>query len=152
MSALLTLDSLTARTPDGRILFDGLTLSLGAERVGLVGRNGSGKSTLLSIIAGATAPARGSVTLGGRVGTMLQDPPEAWSVAEALGMADDVARLARIVAGEGSEDDLAEADWTLEGRMRARDPGDRRLAQGLDMLSSPDAAGWRRLSAAGQFR
>lgn len=46
----------------------------------------------------------------------------------------------------------ADQSWTLEGRMRARDAGDRRLAQGLDMLSSPDASGWRRLSAAGQFR
>jgi len=46
----------------------------------------------------------------------------------------------------------AEQSWTLDGRMRARDPDDRRLAQGLDMLSSPDASGWRRLSAAGQFR
>lgn len=46
----------------------------------------------------------------------------------------------------------ADQSWTLEGRMRARDRNDARLAQGLDMLSSPDASGWRRLSAAGQFK
>jgi hypothetical protein len=46
----------------------------------------------------------------------------------------------------------SDQSWTLEGRMRARNPDDVRLAQGLDMLSSPDSSGWRRLSAAGQFR
>lgn len=46
----------------------------------------------------------------------------------------------------------ADQSWTLEGRMRTRDPGNAALNRGLDMLSSPDATGWRRLSAAGQFR
>lgn len=45
-----------------------------------------------------------------------------------------------------------EQSWSLEGRMRTRDAGDARLNRALDMLSSPDATGWRRLSAAGQFR
>ena len=31
MTALLTLDSISLTTPDGRPLFDGLTLALGAE-------------------------------------------------------------------------------------------------------------------------
>lgn len=43
-------------------------------------------------------------------------------------------------------------NWSLEGRMRTREGGDARLGRALDMLSSPDATGWRRLSAAGQFR
>lgn len=46
----------------------------------------------------------------------------------------------------------ADQSWTLEGQMRARNPADTQMAQALDMLSSPDASGWRRLSAAGQFR
>jgi ATPase subunit of ABC transporter with duplicated ATPase domains len=49
MSALLILDSISLTTPDGRPLFDGLTLAIGRERTGLVGRNGSGKSTLLRL-------------------------------------------------------------------------------------------------------
>ena len=48
MSAFLTLDSISLTTPDGRHLFDGLTLAFGAERIGIVGRNGCGKSTLLA--------------------------------------------------------------------------------------------------------
>lgn len=45
----------------------------------------------------------------------------------------------------------AERNWSLEGRMRQRDPSDLRLSRQLDMLGSPDASGWRRLSAAGDF-
>jgi ATPase subunit of ABC transporter with duplicated ATPase domains len=40
MPAFITLDSVRADTPDGRVLFDNLNLAIGAERIGLVGRNG----------------------------------------------------------------------------------------------------------------
>lgn len=56
MAAFLILDSISLVTPDGRPLFDGLTLALGRERTGVVGRNGCGKSTLLRLIAGDIAP------------------------------------------------------------------------------------------------
>lgn len=46
----------------------------------------------------------------------------------------------------------ADQNWTLEGRMRVRDAANTTLNRTLDMLSAPDASGWRRLSAAGQFR
>ena len=36
MSAFLTLDSISAQTPEHQVLFSDLTLSIGAERVGLV--------------------------------------------------------------------------------------------------------------------
>jgi len=52
MPAFLVLDSISLATPDGRPLFDRLTLAIGRERTGLVGRNGCGKSTLLRLIAG----------------------------------------------------------------------------------------------------
>jgi len=118
MSALLTLDRLSAATPDGRALFHDLTLSVGAqERVGLVGRNGSGKSTLLAIIAGGLAPAAGHVTRTVRIGVLAQDWPDALDVAEALGVAQVLAAIARIERGEGSEDDFTLADWTLEARV-----------------------------------
>jgi len=60
-----------------RSLFDGLTLGLfEGDQAGLVGPNGSGKSTLLKILAGDTAPDRGSRSLrnGVRVGYVPQDP------------------------------------------------------------------------------
>ncbi len=41
------------------------------DRVGLVGHNGSGKTTLLRAIAGIYEPAGGSLTVNGRVASML---------------------------------------------------------------------------------
>ena len=118
MTAFLTLDSLTLATPDGRSLVDGLTLAIGRERTGLVGRNGCGKSTLLRAIAGEIEPAAGSVQRRGSIGALAQLIDDRLSVAQALGVADDLARLRR-VEGDGSLDDAAEADWTLETRLAA---------------------------------
>ncbi|WP_340266032.1 ABC-F family ATP-binding cassette domain-containing protein [Sphingobium mellinum] len=119
MSALLTLDSVSVRTPDHRILFNNLTLSLGVERVGLVGRNGSGKSTLLHILAGEAEPASGTVQRIGSVGLLAQEWPEKVTIGEALGIGEGWARLQRILAGEGRADDFEAVDWTLEARVES---------------------------------
>ena len=58
-SALATLDRVGARTPDGRTLFQNLSLAFGRESTGLVGRNGSGKTSLLRPIVGLVEPADG---------------------------------------------------------------------------------------------
>jgi ABC-type polysaccharide/polyol phosphate transport system ATPase subunit len=42
------------------------------EAVGLIGRNGSGKTTLLKVVAGIIKPTRGSVAVGGRIGSLLE--------------------------------------------------------------------------------
>ena len=42
------------------------------QAVGIVGRNGAGKSTLLKILTRITAPTRGRIELGGRVGSLLE--------------------------------------------------------------------------------
>ncbi|HNY86115.1 MAG TPA: ABC transporter ATP-binding protein, partial [Candidatus Hydrogenedentes bacterium] len=42
------------------------------ETLGIIGRNGSGKSTLLSILAGVTLPSGGSVTVRGRIASLLE--------------------------------------------------------------------------------
>lgn len=119
MSSFLTLDSLSLTTPDGTPLFDGLTLSLDRERIGLVGRNGCGKSTLLRAIAGDVEPARGSLSVHGRLGRLAQIADEAQTISEALGAADGLARLARLAAGEGSLEDADLADWALESRLES---------------------------------
>ena len=41
------------------------------DRVGIVGHNGSGKSTLLRVIAGAYEPTRGTISVQGKVASML---------------------------------------------------------------------------------
>ena len=113
MSAFLILDSISLNAPDGHRLFDGLTLAIGRERTGLVGRNGSGKSTLLRLIAGDIEPATGAVQRLGSIGMLAQLADDRLTVAQALGGADDLARLRRLEHGEGSLDDAIDADWTL---------------------------------------
>ncbi len=119
MSAFLTLDSISAWTPECRPLFHDLTLFLDAERVGSVGRNGSGKSTLLRIAAGLIEPSAGVVRRSGAVGALEQAWPGAWTLAEALGVADRLETLRRVLAGTGTPDDLDGADWSLEARIEA---------------------------------
>ncbi|WP_155055574.1 ABC transporter ATP-binding protein [Streptomyces blattellae] len=50
-----------------------LTLTPGGI-LALMGRNGAGKSTLLNTLVGLVAPAAGSVTVGGAVGLVPQEP------------------------------------------------------------------------------
>jgi ATPase subunit of ABC transporter with duplicated ATPase domains len=114
---LVILDSISLSTPDGRPLFDGLTLALERERTGLVGRNGCGKSTLLRLISGETEPANGSIHRSGSIGVLAQHVDERLTAAEALGVADALARLRRLDHGEGSLDDASHADWALERRI-----------------------------------
>ena len=52
----------------GTVALDGVDLAVrGGEVCALVGQNGAGKSTLMSILAGATTPDAGSMTLNGAV-------------------------------------------------------------------------------------
>jgi ATPase subunit of ABC transporter with duplicated ATPase domains len=118
-SAFVTLARVAARTPDGHSLFPDLSLVFGRERTGVVGRNGAGKTTLLRLIAGLIDPVEGTVTRAGRVGFLAQhtEPAMGTLAGEALGVSGGLAVIARILAGVGSADDLAEADWTLEARI-----------------------------------
>ena len=117
MPSLVILDSISLSTPDGRPLFDDLTVALGRERTGVVGRNGCGKSTLLHLISGETKPAKGSIHRSGSIGVLAQHVDERLDVAQALGVDEALARLQRLERGEGSLDDADKADWTLESRI-----------------------------------
>ncbi|MBB40238.1 MULTISPECIES: ABC-F family ATP-binding cassette domain-containing protein [Hyphomonas] len=117
MTCFLTLDALSLSTPDGTPLFRDLTLSLGRERVGLVGRNGSGKSTLLRAIMGDVPPSGGHIHSGGTVGMLQQALDETQDLAGALGVTGALACLARLEAGQGNVEDAAAADWTLPSRI-----------------------------------
>ena len=117
--ALLTLDSLTLARPDGTTLFAGLTLAVGHERIGLVGRNGAGKSTLLAAIAGEAPVQAGTIHRNGRIATLRQILPGEGTVAQALGVDAALARLDRLERGVGTVEDAGEADWTLPERLAA---------------------------------
>jgi ATPase subunit of ABC transporter with duplicated ATPase domains len=77
MSATLLARDLGAGHGDRR-LFAGLDLVVApGDVIGLVGANGAGKSTLLRLLARATVPERGEVTLspaGATVGLLPQEP------------------------------------------------------------------------------
>ncbi|MCB5424860.1 ABC-F family ATP-binding cassette domain-containing protein [Altererythrobacter sp. CC-YST694] len=119
MPAFLTFDRISAARPDGGLLFSDLSLAIGREAVGLVGRNGSGKSTLLAIAAGLAAPLSGDVTPTGRVGFLRQIQPDAGAIACALGVEAPLAAMARLEAGEGTAQDAALAEWDLPERLDA---------------------------------
>src|SRR5579872_2139176 len=98
MSFLITLDGLSAHAPDGRVLFDNLSLTFGRERTGLVGRNGVGKTTLLRLILGEAEPGAGAVSVSGRIAVLRQalSPPSDATLAELLDAAGPLARLRRL--------------------------------------------------------
>ncbi|MCC0024791.1 MAG: ABC-F family ATP-binding cassette domain-containing protein [Hyphomicrobiaceae bacterium] len=121
MPAQISLNALSYRTPDGRLLFDHLDLSFAAERTAIVGANGIGKSTLLHLITGDLPPLSGSVSRVGTAALLEQDPaPFAGeTLAQRFGIEEQLARLDRIVAGKGNDEDLIEADWDVETRFQA---------------------------------
>jgi len=101
MLPLITLDKLGFSAPDGKSLFQDLTLAFGPERTGIVGRNGAGKTTLLRLIIGEIAPTSGVVSVRGRVGVLRQTlaPPEGVSIADTLGVAEGWTIVAGALAG-----------------------------------------------------
>ena len=86
--------SRSPRHPDGRPLFDRLTLAIGRERTGLVGRNGCGKSSLLRVIGGEADLASGSVHRAGSIGTLAQSADETSRLPSRFGVADALDRSA----------------------------------------------------------
>src|SRR3954454_6765189 len=100
MSTVVLSDVLFA-WPDGTVVFDGLSIAVGAGRSGLIGLNGSGKSTLLRLIAGDLRPARGSITVTGSRGYLPQHVTldAARTVDEVLGIAGVRSALRAIEAG-----------------------------------------------------
>ncbi|WP_416481703.1 ABC-F family ATP-binding cassette domain-containing protein [Streptomyces sp. CL12] len=119
-SSSVNLSSLSFAWPDGTTVFDGLDVSFGPGRTGLVGVNGSGKSTLLKLMAGELAPADGTVKVMGDVGHLPQNVTldTALRVDRALGIAEQRAALHAIEAGDVSEKHFETVgdDWDVEER------------------------------------
>lgn len=121
MPASISLFDVTWSTPAGQPLFANLNHSFTCEKTGLVGRNGVGKTTLLKLISGELVPQTGKVVVAGSLGVLRQvvqvDATE--TVADLFRVAESLQVLARIERGEASDQELADADWTLEARMAA---------------------------------
>ncbi len=109
--------------PDGTPVLDDLSFALGPVRTGLVAPNGAGKSTLLRLLAGELRPLAGQVEMQGTLAYLPQHLPldaEA-TVAEVLGIADRLAALEAILAGDAdpASFDILDGDWDLRERAAA---------------------------------
>src|SRR5690625_2968266 len=108
---MLTASDLELRV-GSRLLLEPTTLRVAAgDRVGLVGRNGAGKTTLTKVLAGEDVPTAGTVTVGGSVGYLPQDPratdPEELArdrILSARGIADALRRMRQAEDRMGSDD------------------------------------------------
>lgn len=117
----ITLSNLSWSTPDGRNVLSNLDLAFGPERAGLVGRNGVGKSTLLRLISGQLPVQSGSLSITGSFFVLHQAVrvADGETIADLFGASDALALLRRAEAGSASIEDLENADWTIEERIRA---------------------------------
>jgi ATPase subunit of ABC transporter with duplicated ATPase domains len=97
MSAVLEARNLCIDAPGGRPLIRGLSMSLGRERVALIGRNGVGKSTLVGVLAGLRSPERGTLIRRSEALLVPQelDPIEGMSPGEARRLRLEEARRAK---------------------------------------------------------
>jgi ATPase subunit of ABC transporter with duplicated ATPase domains len=125
MRASLSINHLSFTWPDGSTVLDGLDLSVGPGRHGLVGLNGCGKSTLLRLAAGDLTPQDGSVVVDGGLGYLPQDPglDPTRTVADVLGVSATLEALERVESGDVRQDDLdllADGDgWDVAERTAA---------------------------------
>ena len=123
MSAPIVVSHLSFAWPDGRVVFDGLDLVIGAGRTGLVGANGSGKSTLFRLVAGELTATRGSATAAGSLGYLPQDITlqHGRRVDDVLGIAGIRAALSAIESGDTAVEHFTTVgdDWDAEARALA---------------------------------
>ncbi len=121
--ASLRLDRLGFVWPDGRRIFENLTVSL-TGTVGLVGPNGTGKSVLLRLAASRLAPTEGGLSAPDDVAYLPQETTlrTADTVADLLGVAPRLHALRAVLDGALEGDELLHAlelvgdEWDLEER------------------------------------
>ncbi len=119
-----------------RVLLEPTTFRIAAgDRIGLVGRNGAGKTTLTKTLAGETQPTGGTISRGGDVGYLPQDPASG-----------DLEQLAmdRVLSARGLDAVLAAMRET-EGLMASADDATRDKA--MDRYARLEA----RFTAAGGY-
>jgi ATPase subunit of ABC transporter with duplicated ATPase domains len=119
----LVFDAVSLVWDDGAVALDGVSGVFGRGRTGLVGRNGSGKSTLLRLAAGELSPTAGHLARDGDVAYLPQrlTLDTARSVADVLGVADQLAALRAIESGDVDPrhfDVLADR-WDVEAHAHA---------------------------------
>lgn len=118
----INLQQLTFTLPNGRVLFDNLSLTLSKRKAGLVGKNGIGKSTLIKLIMGELNPNQGSIHSRAKLAYVPQNPIfcSNMTIAEFLGYAEKINALNRIIDGsvEESNYEILAEDWQVKDRMQ----------------------------------
>ncbi len=109
--------------PDQEVLFQNINIYLSRrEKAGLIGNNGVGKSTLLKIMAGELQPASGTVSTAEKPYYIPQalGQFDHLTIAEALGIHEQLSALHRVLAGEVTEETLKllNEEWTLEEKCK----------------------------------
>ena len=103
-------------------LLQNISMTFGAEKVGLVGRNGVGKSSLLKLITGILQPSQGSVSVQAKLGYLEQNHPDDLekTVAQSIGVAEKINALQCIMQGSVDPNDYAilSDDWVIEDRAK----------------------------------
>ncbi|QJX45828.1 ABC-F family ATP-binding cassette domain-containing protein [Hymenobacter taeanensis] len=116
--------SLAYSHPNKEVLFQNLHFSVPkGAKASLVGNNGVGKSTLLQLLAGRVPPASGEVLLAERPYYVPQHlgQYDAYTVAQAMGVAEQLQALQAILAGEATAENFSRLNeaWDLEERVQA---------------------------------
>jgi ATPase subunit of ABC transporter with duplicated ATPase domains len=137
MKNLVELIRVRAKTPEGRVLFDDLSLCLSRESAALVGRNGVGKSALLALAAGEAVPDRGTATLRARPLFVPQTLGSDWEPAATLRRLLETARSRSTLDKELAAAGLRSSE-EYEGRAGASHGERRKLALLLGKLARPE--------------
>ena len=128
MSASITVNQLGFTWPDGTPVLDGLDVTIGRGRTGLIGNNGAGKSTLVRLVAGDLTPTAGSITVTDEPAWLAQHLPldRGTGVDELLGIRRIRTALRAIESGDvdpvhftaiGDDWDVEERAYALLGRL-----------------------------------
>ena len=120
----------------GRVLVEGLTLSMSRERVAVVGPNGSGKTSLLSALAGRCAPHSGELVVSQEKVGVVEQGGTNWMLETSL---------VQYLQGRFSEDEISQALVSQRfplalGRrpLRSLSPGERVRAALMALLMGTD--------------
>ena len=119
----IIINSLAYMHADRQMLFENLSFSIArGQKAALVGNNGTGKSTLLQIVAGHLVASAGNIVPSEKPYYVPQHlgQYDAFTVAEALGIAEKLKAYQAILQGDVSVENFTvlNDDWTIEERVQ----------------------------------